>query len=247
MPLTTNLVAYWKFDESSGNAADSTADANTLTNNNTVTYSTGLINNGAYLVKASKEYFSILEVGETGLDLTGDCSFNIWVYLQTAVGGSEEYPVVWKYNVALNKSYGFRVQNNNTIQFVCTSDGTTDTSASVAWTPSTGTWYMMTVVYTASAGSVAFYINASQQGTTQTGLATSIFSGTSPFLVGQRLIPSDPTTNWDGRLDELGVWSRTLSGAEITSLYNGGAGNQYPFSSSPTSFSSLTNFLLMGI
>jgi hypothetical protein len=30
--LTTNLVSYWKLDDSSGNAADATASGNTLTN-----------------------------------------------------------------------------------------------------------------------------------------------------------------------------------------------------------------------
>src|SRR3990167_551156 len=45
MALDTNLVAYWKMDESSGDATDSVA-SHTLTNTN-VTYGTGKINNGA--------------------------------------------------------------------------------------------------------------------------------------------------------------------------------------------------------
>jgi hypothetical protein len=31
-------------------------------------------------------------------------------------------------------------------------------------------------------------------------------------------------------MDEVGIWSRALTGAEVTSLYNGGSGFQYPFS-----------------
>lgn len=38
----SGLLSYWKFDESSGNAADSTSGARTLTNNNTVTYTADL-------------------------------------------------------------------------------------------------------------------------------------------------------------------------------------------------------------
>lgn len=34
----------------------------------------------------------------------------------------------------------------------------------------------------------------------------------------------------DGALDGWGTWSRSLSLAEIISLYNGGAGKDYPFS-----------------
>ena len=36
---------------------------------------------------------------------------------------------------------------------------------------------------------------------------------------------------WDGRIDELGVWGRVLSPAEISELYNAGAGLAYPFGS----------------
>src|SRR5205807_557155 len=57
--------AYWKFDEANSTAADSTGNGNTLTNNNTVTYSGGKINNGANLVAASSQYFSITNASST--------------------------------------------------------------------------------------------------------------------------------------------------------------------------------------
>ena len=47
MALLTNIVAYWKMDEASGNPVDATGNAFTLTNTNIVTYPTGKINNGA--------------------------------------------------------------------------------------------------------------------------------------------------------------------------------------------------------
>ena len=53
MSLTTNLVSYWKLDESSGNAADSVG-SNTLTNTGTATYGTGKINNGIVLNGSSQ-------------------------------------------------------------------------------------------------------------------------------------------------------------------------------------------------
>ena len=34
---------------------------------------------------------------------------------------------------------------------------------------------------------------------------------------------------FDGAIDELGFWARELTPAELTLLYNGGAGQQYPF------------------
>ena len=42
------------------------------------------------------------------------------------------------------------------------------------------------------------------------------------YVIGARLLA--------GSIDEAGIWSRALSGTEITELYNAGAGITYPFS-----------------
>src|SRR3990167_4391769 len=58
MALTDNLFAYYKFDESSGDAADSAGGGLTMTNQNTATYVAGKIGNAAHMVRASSQYFS---------------------------------------------------------------------------------------------------------------------------------------------------------------------------------------------
>ena len=57
-PLTQGLVGYWKMDESSGNAADSSGNAYTLTNNATATFAAGKFANAASLASASSQYFN---------------------------------------------------------------------------------------------------------------------------------------------------------------------------------------------
>ena len=84
-------VAYWKLDETSGNASDATGNGNTLTNNNSIAYITnGKINNGADLEVASTTYFSITDGSQTGLDITGDITLAGWVKLESTPpdGGS---------------------------------------------------------------------------------------------------------------------------------------------------------------
>ena len=56
--LTNNLTAYWKFDEFSGNASDATGNGYTLTNNNSVSFSTGKLNNAAVFASANSKNFS---------------------------------------------------------------------------------------------------------------------------------------------------------------------------------------------
>ncbi len=57
-PGTTNLVSWWKLDESSGNRSDSQSN-NLLTDNNTVTSIAGKKNNAAHFTLANSEYLSI--------------------------------------------------------------------------------------------------------------------------------------------------------------------------------------------
>jgi hypothetical protein len=40
---------------------------------------------------------------------------------------------------------------------------------------------------------------------------------------------ANAAVDFNGSIDELGVWTRVLSSAEVSSLYNGGSGYQYPF------------------
>jgi len=240
MPLTDNIVSYWKLDESSGNAADSVA-SNTLTNNNTATFVAGKINNGTDLESDSFQYFSIADASQTGLDLSGDLSFSMWIKAES-LSASTERPLISKRVGADNqRSYHFKLGSSGSgIGLLWYTDGSTiGGNLSVAWTPSTATWYHVAV--TKSSTTAKFYIDGAQQGTDQTGSNATIFNGTAPFELGAFV---DSPEYWDGIIDEVGVWSRALTDAEIISLYNSGAGLSYPFS---TSKGTPSNLLLMGV
>src|SRR5262252_1520277 len=77
----TNLISYWKLDEVSGSRVD-TKGTNTLTDNNTVTSTTGIINNAASFAAASSEYLSL---ASNATVQTGDIDFTItaWVKMTT--------------------------------------------------------------------------------------------------------------------------------------------------------------------
>ncbi len=81
MALSTNLVSYWKLDESSGNASDSVG-SNTATNSN-VTYGTGKINNGA-IFNGSSSAFTFATVPVTG---SSSFSVSFWLKAGSLVSG----------------------------------------------------------------------------------------------------------------------------------------------------------------
>src|SRR3989344_3474903 len=74
----TAPTSYWKYDESSGVASDSTG-SNTLTNNNTITYSAGKTNNASNLVAANSQWFSIANGTWSNLDPTTSFSLSFWL------------------------------------------------------------------------------------------------------------------------------------------------------------------------
>lgn len=233
MALTTNLQAYYKFDESSGNASDSSGNGNTLTNNNTATFSAGKINNGADLEDSSSQYFSAAD--SASLDITGDLSFSGWVKVESAPALNTQHSVFNKDGIAAGtRSYSLWYRNEGgTLKFetyLFQSDATYD---HIQWNVDLGTatWKHVALVVTvanAAATECVLYIDGISQGNgtvINNGGITSIQNGTAELRLGR----GHTTEYFDGMFDEFGLWSRALTQAEVIQLYNSTAGLAYPF------------------
>lgn len=215
MALTDNITSYWKFDESSGDAADSVGS---FTGTNTsVTYSnTAPAVIGNYAVFNGSSCFTL---SSGVVPASGDFSFQFWFYGNNASG---QIFCDW----SLSKRNIYIQANANKIEFY-RGDGGTSQSASpvITATLSNNTWYHIVVTQSGTTGSI--YVDAGTPVTsnvTYTGGAST--SQTNYFAVYN----NGSFTNYlTGRLDESGVWSRALSSLEITQLYNSGSGLQYPF------------------
>lgn len=233
---STSLISYWSLDETSGVRED-LHGTNDLTDNNTVLYTTGKIENGSDHVASASEYLSITDASQSGLDISSDFTIAGWIYPDTVaqdgiVGKHTESSGEYGYSIGwLNAGTGhFAVA----ISSSCTSRTLSAVSAGSAFT--TGSWQHFAIVYDASAGSVTAYKNA-VAGSPTTGFPTSICDNTQPFVLG---LDYTQTQYLDGGLDEVGVWSRVLSGTEITGLYNSGDGIPYSVSTTSTSTSTTT-------
>lgn len=247
MALTDNLVSYWKCDESSGNLSDSVA-SNTLTNTNTATFVAGKINNGINLVRASSQYFTITDAAQTGLDFAGSFSFSLWVNLTSlpSVAGGQ-FDIVSKDNVSVSRSYSLDAQTSDKLELIVFNtpnqmSGLTNSAFFVSG--DVGSWVHTVGTYDSSTGTTVLYKNDASQALTQFGTTVSPLNGTAPFNIGCRFSSSVAQNFTNGKLDEIGVWSRVLTSTEVTQLYNGGAGLQYPFTG-PAATSK--NFLTLGV
>lgn len=93
----------------------------------------------------------------------------------------------------------------------------------------TGNWYHAVVVFdgtlSGNANRLKIYLNGTQETLTFNGTipATTANTTTDSFFTGS----ITGSFVWDGRIDELGIWSRDLTSTEAGQLYNSGAGLPY--------------------
>ena len=234
MSLLTNLISYWKLDEASGNAADAQG-SNTLTNNGSIAYAAGKINNGATLVRTSSKYFSITDASQSGLDITGDFSLSMWVKLASDPAFDTIFALINKRDTGAGSgagAAGYQIQMSHypsgiqNIQVSFHDSGGNRSGANTAdLNFTTGVWYHIVVVFVAATPVIKIYFNNSDiSPTTSPTNATSIGANARDFRIGK----TEAGDYFDGMVDEVGIWSRALNATEVGELYNSGAGLAYP-------------------
>lgn len=244
--LTTSIISYWKLDESSGNAADSVG-SNTLTNTNTVTYAAGKINNGADF-GASNTNKKLTNTGAGGID-GGAISFSCWIK-PTALPTSDADPyatstfsMMSQGNSSSSAFYSMHLSNVSGTQRVYFTRFKNSVGSTGAYGDSTTSTSVFThIVGTYDGTTLKVYINGSLQANTVTDSGTGS-SGSSFINIGNR----NTVAFFSGMVDEAGMWSRALSSTEVTELYNGGAGIQYPFVTNYPITADVGTFALTGI
>jgi len=227
--LVAQIRGYWKLDESSGNAADSFG-GRTLTNVNTTVYTTGKINNGADLEASSSNNLvyttDSLSIG------TGDSrSMSAWIKLESNPTSTNEY-LIFVHGESLAN---FRVSIFNDggtmkVNSVRNNAGFNNTSAySVDLNDSNWHHIVQTASNSAGTWTIKTYIDSVERISHSSTFSTSSNTITG-FKLGTLSLSDGVPQYFDGIIDEVGIWTRALTSTEITSLYNSGAGNQYPFS-----------------
>lgn len=228
---TTSLRAYYKFDESSGNATDSSGNGNVLTNVGTVGYVSSKINNGIDLGagNTSKYFIATNNLGLTG---TQDKTFSVWVNLQSAPSSGAYYDLFGhRTNLGVDRYMGVYYRNNGGTYQIRSLYSTLGTDTNYTLTP--GTWYHFSLVL--SSGIVYLYVNNALVHSYAQGSYTANQNYTH---VGRT--PDAAIQYASALYDEFGVWGRALTSTEINNLYNGGLALPYPFQAQTGS--STTNY-----
>ena len=218
--LLDGITGYWKLDETSGSRTD-IVNSTVLSDHNSTGYATGKINNAALFVAANSNFMTAAGNAYTQLG-GGDFSISCWIKPTNATG-TQRY--IMKYTNSAYCEYDISIYGGN-LTFTVYGQSTSHTVTGPAVSGST--WYFCVATYVQATGAMTFVVN----GTTYTGTSGIVVSGTTNanFSFGALFNGAGSTQYADGALDEVGLWKRALSAAEIATLYATGSGLAYPFS-----------------
>lgn len=226
--LLTGLVAYYKLDESSGNPADSSGAGLTLTNNGTTGFASALVNNGI-TQGTSNSTKNLSRADGLGMNLTTSYSISVWVKaneeISSGTWGILEICESTR-DVATRVVYEY---NGGTRQLTFQRNTVNGSFFTVNYPITLGTSDFYNLVMTYDGATLTAYVNNVSVGSiASTGTGTGAVNKTS---VGSLF--NEGTGNFTDyasmTIDEIGVWSKSLSSTERGDLYNNRLGNQYPF------------------
>jgi len=223
-PLLNGLLAYWKLNTTSW--LDSSGGGNTLSVANgssaNITIETGRITNSA----GFNANGTFLEKSDFVFPSSWTISF--WVYINSNASTCDEscFPSFFDfgYNGGARLVFVEQDGNSGTNQGWIYTDSPYPANYGQFYTWNTGQWYHICI--TQNTSGLEWYINNSLY-VTDEGVSSER-SGTG-LAIGAQAPGDFYGSQGDYRICEYGVWNRVLTGAEITSLYNAGAGKTYPF------------------
>lgn len=225
MALTDNLVAYWKLDESSGDASDSVG-SNTATNSS-ATYASGKINNGA-VFSGSSQYMYVADTANLRYASSNALSVSFWFKVSNTTG-VKTLVSKWS-NGGSAKQNWIIYMNGSSLVLGANGTGAVASKASL----SANTWYHCVATMDTDRG-CELYLDNSSPATGDAG--PTWLDGTDQLRFGQ-----NTNTNYlNGMLDEVAIWNRVITSSEVASLYNSGSGLQYPFSASSGNIKKINN------
>lgn len=227
MSFYSSLTGFWPLDEASGNRADGIG-TNTLTDNNTVGSTTGLVYpTAANFVVANSEYLS--HADDVALSM-GDIDYwmAVWVRPSALPASNGTYEtIISKSLQSLTRfEYMLAIENISSVirfRFAIYNQAVTtfnDVKATTFGTPSINTWYFVLAYHDAVNNQIGIGVN--NQFNTVSTTIQPVASAT-PFEIGRYAWSQN--FYWPGRIGPVMIGKNYIpSSGKRTWLYNAGAG-----------------------
>lgn len=173
---------------------------------------------------SSSQYLSITDGDQTGLDLSGDFTFECWIKFETIASVAANYPyVMGKYDwTSANISYLLWIDSDtNKLNLNVSDDGGTGAGhflrfASTTTLATADTWVHIAATFDISAETCTFCFNGNEESGSKvagTTIGATLHNGSAPFDIGSNYAGSGSFI--DGKIDDVRVWNDIRSEAEI--------------------------------
>lgn len=221
MTLVDGCVAYWKLDESSGDAIDSVNGYDGTVYGCTQGVD-GKINT-CYSFDGN-DYIEKSFESSLNPDIF---SVSLWVK-SDGPDGQYHSPITSR-DITPQRGYIIYQGNNNKWEFWI---GTGVAWATIYGNNVTTNWIHLVAVYDGT--NMRLYEN----GILTAGPSANSFSKNTvrPIRIGTGSTEGAPQLFFNGLIDEIGLWNKALSPEEVTTLYNDGSGFTFPFNRAMTRF-----------
>jgi hypothetical protein len=221
LALSDSCVAYYKHD-TNGTITDATGNYGSMTINGATYTASGIIN-GAYDFDGTNDYTS-----DTSW-YTGDIkTLSLWMNAGNVTSqGLLQFETSDRDGIWLGNFSGDI--SGETLSLLSSWDSGKKLSY-ITDTLSTSTWYHICLVWDSGNSRYDCWLNGSKKTMSAHPLGhAELLTSQTLFELGRA---NKSGTYYDGIIDEVGVWSRSLSDSEVGDLYNSGSGLQYPFGGS---------------
>jgi arabinan endo-1,5-alpha-L-arabinosidase len=213
--LNSGLVAFYTFD---GNGNNSASSALNLSGNN-ITYQAGRSGQAASFNGTS----SWMTTSDT-VPITGNQSRTVDVWLKPNSYTGRGNLVFWGSWSGLGDGFGTYLSDTS-LGYALTSFHWLDYSSGPApITYSVGQWLNLAIAYDGTSRTVKFYLNGNDVGSyiSYGDTGTQVNTTSSILKVGYNNIGTPPGGDWNtpfsGSMDDLRIYNRALSAAEVQAL-----------------------------
>lgn len=212
---TSGLIGWWPFN---GNANDESGNTyNGIVNGATLTSDRFLNSNKAYSFDGINDVISISN--SSIFNFSNGQAISFWVNISSyPVNGesiifsqqtsSSTTAIGFSISISANGKLNYRIGNGSSLTF----------AASLNNNVNLGQWYHVVCQY--QGGQISVYLN-SQISNSSNQPNALVGSPNLSMIIGDDTWGASNAYNYSGKVDDIGIWNRSLNQQEISNLFNG--------------------------
>jgi len=223
----TDLVAYYNFEnnwtntETAQGSSDSLSASDSDLSANGTSFSSTTVKIGSYSMEDPSDSARSTVTGGA-FTLTSDLTMELWINPDQNGDDGNYHAFCSKRSGSISEFNWYLSPSGAGGQMYLymkkSSGGTTNVNSTTVVPKNTWSHVAVTINGT----DITFYFNGSVDGTASVASNSRASMGSTPY--GYGAISDTGTEGFSGFIDSASVWFRALSSAEISALYNGGAG-----------------------